>query len=302
MYSPHAWGWTGEHARIHLSEDVFPTRVGMDRGSNLVPFAIHRIPHTRGDGPLYRSRESGLYLYSPHAWGWTVTAPISPAWISVFPTRVGMDHFDSAMICFADAYSPHAWGWTATRISHSWHVSVFPTRVGMDRVFPPRRTRIVSIPHTRGDGPAAGTGVIGCVLYSPHAWGWTVFPETVGVDELVFPTRVGMDPWEEVWSQATPSIPHTRGDGPIAEEYENGVSKYSPHAWGWTVLSLRHLIFRQVFPTRVGMDRHGRSIFQRRHSIPHTRGDGPDKLSKGEEEDMYSPHAWGWTAEPGRKD
>jgi len=50
---------------------VFPTRVGMNRCLGCHPFALDRIPHTRGDEPNRTSR-----------------AEIDQR---VFPTRVGMN-------------------------------------------------------------------------------------------------------------------------------------------------------------------------------------------------------------------
>ena len=31
MFSPHAWGWTEATKLVDILQDVFPTRVGMDR-------------------------------------------------------------------------------------------------------------------------------------------------------------------------------------------------------------------------------------------------------------------------------
>ena len=50
-YSPHAWGWTAPVVEEKLDEQVFPTRVGMDRYEGSNGFATVCIPHTRGDGP-----------------------------------------------------------------------------------------------------------------------------------------------------------------------------------------------------------------------------------------------------------
>ncbi len=75
---------------------------------------------------------------------------------------------------------------------------------------------------------------------------------------------------------------------------------FSPHAWGWTFAVERRKIKREVFPTRVGVDR--RSL---RHCVctirfPHTRGGGP-MMPVGEETALpFSPHAWGWTATSSR--
>ncbi len=71
------------------------------------------------------------------------------------------------------------------------------------------------------------------------------------------------------------SIPHTRGDGPFAQNASNGTAS--------------------VFPTRVGMDRKPKRVLTSKSCIPHTRGDGPCYEILRQDPGEYSPHAWGWT-------
>ena len=91
LYSPHAWGWTGQTRNTNTSPPVFPTRVGMDRRTWTKRSGRARIPHTRGDGPRSSGRRSAESAYSPHAWGWTAQRVKPSAPERVFPTRVGMD-------------------------------------------------------------------------------------------------------------------------------------------------------------------------------------------------------------------
>ena len=72
MYSPHTWGWTAARAAAVGCGAVFPTHVGMDRDPGRHYRAMHRIPHTRGDGPWRRPLHISGPWYSPHTWGWTV--------------------------------------------------------------------------------------------------------------------------------------------------------------------------------------------------------------------------------------
>ena len=71
QFSPHAWGWTLLAACQQSSHNVFPTRVGVDRGAGIMPPAKFGFPHTRGGGPSAGG--------SGHAG------------MRVFPTRVGVD-------------------------------------------------------------------------------------------------------------------------------------------------------------------------------------------------------------------
>ena len=50
-FSPHPWGWTGNHELAYRSYNVFPTPVGMDRRQYSAQDRDIGFPHTRGDGP-----------------------------------------------------------------------------------------------------------------------------------------------------------------------------------------------------------------------------------------------------------
>ncbi len=50
---------------------------------------------------------------------------------------------------------------------------------------------------------------------------------------------------------------------------------FSPHAWGWSVLSSYQGLNVIVFPTRVGMVRDTLKNATEGLCFPHTRGDGP---------------------------
>ena len=84
-----------------------------------------------------------------------------------------------------------------------------------------------------------------------------------------------MDRYVATAGAAILRIPHTRGDGPLALTFLNMV--------------------RNVFPTRVGMDRDPARASVWNLGIPHTRGDGPESQMFNNIVTEYSPHAWGWT-------
>ena len=133
--------------------------------------------------------------------------------------------------------------------------AVFPTPVGMDRLVLPAAAGGRSIPHARGDGPdeqgkprpgyriphARGDGPGSRELfrdlfwYSPRPWGWTDVTVFATRPILVFPTPVGMDRSASRGISQTRSIPHARGDGPMARGGRSGRHEYSPRPWGWTV-------------------------------------------------------------------
>ena len=295
-YSPHTWGWTAGYPPLMCRSLVFPTHVGMDRGSSSRSMTPACIPHTRGDGPLFVMISRFILKYSPHTWGWTVAQKYRFADKTVFPTHVGMDRIfthapprnlsiphtrgdgpvSQAVRCCCWKYSPHTWGWTARLIGARVTTRVFPTHVGMDRSRSTRPASWSCIPHTRGDGPSVRRRRRHRKAYSPHTWGWTANRHTIAKQTLVFPTHVGMDRFAYMVNVCKGRIPHTRGDGPFKTSCWLMSHQYSPHTWGWTEETRRGVVTKLVFPTHVGMDRIWNVPGTRTESIPHTRGDGPE--------------------------
>ena len=118
-------------------------------------------------------------------------------------------------------------------------------------------------------------------------------------------------------AESAKSFPHTRGGGPNVWTDQGLATKFSPHAWGWTVLNLDEFAPEEVFPTRVGVDRTPWSRISQvcsfsphawgwtarecvgtylNISFPHTRGGGPTDATSTLNPIAFSPHAWGWTA------
>ncbi len=90
LFSPHAWGWSVIMPFSRHRKDIFPTRVGMVRIAVRPEDRIFHFPHTRGDGPSRPPVRAGGRKFSPHAWGWSVSARRRGGWDMIFPTRVGM--------------------------------------------------------------------------------------------------------------------------------------------------------------------------------------------------------------------
>ena len=89
-FSPHAWGWSAQLIHLDKFRAVLPTRVGMVRLRAILKDHATCSPHTRGDGPAYAAHKIVEAMFSPHAWGWSVTAEKVEAEVEVLPTRVGM--------------------------------------------------------------------------------------------------------------------------------------------------------------------------------------------------------------------
>ncbi len=316
MCSPHARGWTAPLASALGHAWVFPARAGMDRVQWGVLDAVECVPRTRGDGPQSGSPQYCGRMCSPHARGWTgIPVPLVSRAI-VFPARAGMDRYGvnknpksyrvprtrgdgpSApdVTVTMTPCSPHARGWTDHIHKIESRLAVFPARAGMDRRGPELGAMACGVPRTRGDGPALNALSSWAGVCSPHARGWTVYSWPIQRPGYVFPARAGMDRPRGSPPRPSPSVPRTRGDGPVTSSGEDPCHTCSPHARGWTACGVRTRRHTGVFPARAGMDR---PLLVRRRlcgGVPRTRGDGPGAMEEERQFRQCSPHARGWTA------
>ncbi len=150
-------------------------------------------------------------------------------------------------------------------------------------------------PHPRGDGPKLLPAVEVILVFSPPAWGWSAMKTNITNKQLVLPTRVGMVRLGFTLRDNTLRSPHPRGDGPRSFLPIGVTSRFSPPAWGWSVVLRLGQWRGPVLPTRVGMVRascRGRGGWCR---SPHPRGDGPAKQTLPAPRRVFSPPAWGWS-------
>jgi len=277
---------------------------------------ILRVPHTRGDGPDYKSLIEFLTESSPHTWGWTSESDIKALDYDEFPTHVGMDLGASCSsisrrrvphtrgdgpTCEHIGYdgsmsSPHTWGWTSPVERRLFDALEFPTHVGMDLNGALGSTARAGVPHTRGDGPMSMPPVSAPSSSSPHTWGWTFFNWIIDLSVKEFPTHVGMDLRAHFAICCTYRVPHTRGDGPLKGANTFSLPQSSPHTWGWTGMRRTAINRYPEFPTHVGMDLKMKNITKGGMRVPHTRGDGPWASLNDLLRHESSPHTWGWTS------
>ena len=91
----------------------------------------------------------------------------------------------------------------------------------------------------------------------------------------IFPTRVGMDRRDIDSQRNYRYFPHACGDGPCKGWNYRYCNLFSPRVWGWTAVLDVDLVANDIFPTRVGMDRHKMIIKTEERNFPHACGDGP---------------------------
>ena len=132
-----------------------------------------------------------------------------------------------------------------------------------------------SFPRTRGDGPAIHTVASTAARFPPHARGWTVGCQTAHGDPAVSPARAGMDLLRRAATARVSRFPRTRGDGPPVGAEDWYLSKFPPHARGWTRRVDQQRRHQGVSPARAGMDPDQVTVSKTKAGFPRTRGDGP---------------------------
>ncbi len=152
-FSPHMWGCTENLRSPADNHAVFPTHVGVYRGSKRGCFLKIRFPHTCGGVPSWQSITDRLASFSPHMWGCTFPLCRAPSSLPVFPTHVGVyreyepaahvrvsfPHTCGGVPCERlfrlrnFQFSPHMWGCTFLDGGNDKPEEVFPTHVGVYR-------------------------------------------------------------------------------------------------------------------------------------------------------------------------
>ena len=107
---------------------------------------------------------------------------------------------------------------------------------------------------------------------SPRAWGCFETWTDGAVSHGVFPTCVGVFPNPKLKSKDKKSLPHVRGG--VSFTCRDAVTHMlsSPRAWGCFAVTLLDSLYRQVFPTCVGVFPASRGSSAWRLRLPHVRG------------------------------
>ena len=134
-------------------------------------------------------------------------------------------------------------------------------------------------------------------MFSPRAWGWSVATRRSDWPVYVLPTRVGMVRVRLAQLIGGNRSPHARGDGPSESNSSANKMKFSPRAWGWSVMDRNTCDACHVLPTRVGMVRPDSPSRETSLCSPHARGDGPYWASSSSSPGAFSPRAWGWSVD-----
>ena len=311
--SPHAWGSSRSLLSWSGKLKVFPTCVGIVLFGASASLKTARLPHMRGDRPSFEDLRFGLSLSSPHAWGSSPEQPQDHAHAQVFPTCVGivpvpwgaraamggLPHMRGDRPLDLDdergqfLSSPHAWGSSPAFHRQSKCRRVFPTCVGIVPVGATDLDIDAGLPHMRGDRPWLSAVDEKHEKSSPHAWGSSHTMTDSSTMQTVFPTCVGIVPFDARRSRWAWRLPHMRGDRPFRSDMMCCLVVSSPHAWGSSQCSDLGDRLEVVFPTCVGIVPQRDPPPPPPGGLPHMRGDRPHVDPKQALVKESSPHAWG---------
>ena len=155
-----------------------------------------------------------------------------------------------------------------------------------------------AVPHPRGDVPASPSCWPIVVPCSPPTRGCTEFLVAYNRTWNLFPTHAGMYRRKECVWQRTDTVPHPRGDVPMAERLGVTRKTCSPPTRGCTETSLAAGEAASLFPTHAGMYRTQPRTASGEEPVPHPRGDVPDAISNRHRLRSCSPPTRGCTVWP----
>ena len=149
--------------------------------------------------------------------------------------------------------SPRSWGCFYAITRADCCKRVFPTLVGVFPSISVSSTAYTRLPHARG-GVSLGNRPRLCGFSSsPRSWGcfWSFL--VIRKPSIVFPTLVGVFPYDLYQGRAMPCLPHARGGVSALCLHCNYMIASSPRSWGCFWLMLSACSRLSVFPTLVGV-------------------------------------------------
>ena len=171
----------------------------------------------------------------------------------VFPTPVGGVSVDMSSQHTREKFSPRLWGCFLGRAWVKNHQTVFPTPVG---VFP-RYGLLwcigISFPHARGGVSHPNLLVRSSQEFSPRPWGCFLLASRLIAPANVFPTPVGVFPFDPQSFGLGFGFPHARGGVSILADHSAWLSEFSPRPWGCFQRIANGFFYGFVFPTPVGV-------------------------------------------------
>ncbi len=214
-----------------ISENVFPTPVGVFLGPTSIFERRHSLPHARGGVSTSEPLIAADSMSSPRPWGCFRRVRIYRARGGVFPTPVGvfllrnwykvsllgLPHARGGVSTTAEVdyafsqSSPRPWGCFLIIQPGICGGRVFPTPVGVFPSVVSDTSGLYGLPHARG-GVSGSIGLdTSATGSSPRPWGCFFTPSLLTNVAEVFPTPVGVFPTSTMIYRSKRCLPHARG-------------------------------------------------------------------------------------------
>ena len=189
--------------------------------------------------------------------------------------------------------SPRSWGCFLDFLLRVGHLGVFPTLVGVFLDAPAKPSQPTSLPHARGGVSPFIRDPSGKILSSPRSWGcFHGFVVSI-MFVRVFPTLVGVFPYDSCHRYSSYRLPHARGGVSLVRIRRRVPSWSSPRSWGCFYLPRSGGAGEGVFPTLVGVFLTPRHVLRQRCRLPHARGGVSAWRTISVTPVRSSPRSWG---------
>ena len=157
----------------------------------------------------------------------------------------------------------------------------------------------MALPRTRGDGPVSFNSFLTLLIFAPHTRGWSRFGHNTMAKKKLCPAHAGMVPPLILVLERTPTLPRTRGDGPMGASYVSRYDVFAPHTRGWSPSGKLFENAIVLCPAHAGMVPWRGLRKSAVHPLPRTRGDGPWGSLRVRMEGDFAPHTRGWSGTSG---
>ena len=149
----------------------------------------------------------------------------------------------------------------------------------------------MALPRTRGDGPVSFNSFLTLLIFAPHTRGWSRFGHNTMAKKKLCPAHAGMVPPLILVLERTPTLPRTRGDGPMGASYVSRYDVFAPHTRGWSPSGKLFENAIVLCPAHAGMVPGVHCACAWKVTLPRTRGDGPGLVARPFSSESFASYA-----------
>ena len=168
--------------------------------------------------------------------------------------------------------SPRPWGCFRCLLHLAGRPMVFPTPVGVFLRQYKQLGYCLCLPHARGGVSSFIVILLTFHRSSPRPWGCFYNRLQISDLQIVFPTPVGVFPYDAAKATDYMSLPHARGGVSMSDSIWETEEGSSPRPWGCFHLLAPSHTEEPVFPTPVGVFPNQAKPHRIQRRLPHARG------------------------------